>query len=144
MADTLFDVEPLPGAEPKLSNDRRRTQRQAEHLAAGLHPLTCALGYQIKLHADAAPADDRDASGLRCGTCRFRQTINGHTRSYPKCSYGADKSGHWPRHSFGAGTDIRAWFPACSDYEDADAERKKPRKRSIVDVHLPEVVGSDV
>ncbi|HZN76071.1 MAG TPA: hypothetical protein VFC00_30945 [Micromonosporaceae bacterium] len=83
---TLFDAAPyaVPAAEvepvEKLSADRRRTLRQATALAAGRHPLT-----RGRLHPDAAPHDDRQAPGARCGTCRFREVIGYHNRSYGKC-----------------------------------------------------------
>ncbi|MEV8439236.1 hypothetical protein AB0425_17815 [Actinosynnema sp. NPDC051121] len=117
----LFDVapvsQPAPSPRPKLSATRRRTQRQAEHLAAGLHPLSVALRVLIKLHPDAPSATDRTAAGPRCGACRFRVVQFGRptSRAYPKCSY--DKERGWPRASGGAGTDVRAWWPACADYQ---------------------------
>lgn len=124
MGDVLFEIAPTPvlGPAPKPSADRRRTQRQAETLALGVHPLTNALGTTIKLHAKAAPADDRKAAGLRCGDCWFRElTVGwGSARSYPKCSFGAPEVGHWPRFSRGAGTDVRAWWPACVDFKAVD------------------------
>lgn len=123
---TLFDAEPYyvapanSGDDPaeRISGDRRRTERQLEALAAGWHPL-CAAGYKLRLHADA-PADrlDRDAPGLRCGTCRFRN-LDGRSRSYPKCWYPGDvrpRSGY-PRITSGPGTDVRGWWPACTDYQ---------------------------
>jgi hypothetical protein len=94
------------------SADRRRTERQAKALALGYHPLTVALGQSIRLHPNAAPPADRDAPGLRCGGCRHRQP-----GTYPKCSI--DNSTKKDRRTHGAGTDVRAWFPACVDYEPA-------------------------
>lgn len=84
--DTLFDVEPVPvpPAGPKDSPGVRRTRGQAELLARGVHPLT-GQG----LHEQAAPADDRDALGRRCGNCRFRRVLDYHARAYPKCLFGA-------------------------------------------------------
>lgn len=112
----LFDVDPVEQQpREKLSTDRRRTQRQAEHLATGLHPLSAALRWPIKLHTDAAPADDRQAPGKRCGDCKFRHVINWHRRTYAKCTHGDD----WPRATHGAGTDVRAWWPACLDHQPA-------------------------
>jgi hypothetical protein len=113
----LFDPSPYlvpqAGGTPReqLSPDRRRTVRQATQLAAGVHPLTHG-----PLHKDAAPHDDRQALGARCGSCRFR--VPG---VYPKC--------HWPnagdfhiavalvRVTHGPATDVRGWWPACSDYQ---------------------------
>lgn len=100
----LFDAPP---AVPARSPDQRRTDRQAEAIRRGQHPLAVALGRSIPLHPDA----DRDASStdnprlpLRCGTCTFR----GVSR-YPKCW-------HSDRVTAGPGTDVRAWWPACTDY----------------------------
>lgn len=131
MSDTLFDVpEPTP-EEPaeKLSADRRRTQRQAHAIGAGVHPLALALDYHLGLHRDA-PRTREDAPGPRCGDCRFRHLFEHHNRTYPKCTHGAhliqgrkwDGSGtyeylEYPRSSNGAGTDVRAWWPACPDHE---------------------------
>lgn len=120
----LFDAGvPVPPPErEKTSPEVRRRERQAACLANGLHPLTAALGWPVRLHADAAPADDRAARrGLRCGGCRFREVIRYHSRSYPKCLHGWDGDGYVfdraPRVSNGAGTDIRGWWPACGSYE---------------------------
>jgi hypothetical protein len=35
---------------------------------------------------------------------------------YPKCGCG----GRWDRATAGAGTDVRAWWPACVDYTAAE------------------------
>jgi hypothetical protein len=119
----LFAADRAEPPAEQLSADRRRTQRQRELLHAGLHPLTAALGTHIPLHPNAAPADNRDAGGHRCGTCRHRQHTYGHATNYPKCAVGAEPGQHcyrWPRYSSGAGTDVRAWWPACTNYEAAD------------------------
>lgn len=108
----LFDLPggPVPD-EPKLSGDRRRVQRQAEFLARGQHPLAAALRWSLRLHADAAPVDDRDEPGRRCGNCWYRETSLWHNRTYAKCT--ADDG---TRITHGAGTDVRAWWPACRDH----------------------------
>lgn len=133
MTTALFDVpepEPVAPAE-KVSADRRRTQRQLAAISNGLHPLGLTLaGRQLLLHPDAPR--DRDAPGPRCGDCRFRRLFEHHNRTYPKCTHGAttttrptyDGKGtyqhtEYPRASNGAGTDIRAWWAACSDHEPA-------------------------
>lgn len=124
MNDALFDIDPADVRTPEptevLSPDRRRTLRQAAALARGVHPLALALGWRIRLHPDAAPADDRKAPGLRCGTCRFREVLGYHSRSYPKCAHGAPGTGDGPRMSHGAATDVRGWWPACTDHEPSD------------------------
>jgi hypothetical protein len=111
--DALFDPPPgfVPPPAPGMSADRRRTVRQARALAAGVHPLGIAFDRHLPLHPDAAPADDRQADGLRCGTCRFREVLGHHSRSYPKCTHGGGT-----RISHGAGTDCRAHWPACRDH----------------------------
>ncbi|MFC4062807.1 hypothetical protein ACFOWE_31335 [Planomonospora corallina] len=109
MADDLvplFDVQAAPPPEPEESAGARRTCRQAEALACGRHPLTGG-----RLHAEAAPHDDRSAAGRRCGTCRWRQPVRGGARSYAKCL-----RGNGTRVTHGAATDVRAWWPACPDH----------------------------
>jgi hypothetical protein len=107
----LFDVDPAweDHAGERLSAGRRLTMRQAALLASGWHPLSGG-----KVHAEAAPADDRTAPGRRCGNCRFRAT-----GEYPKCFYGwdGDRRHAPPRTSRGLATDCRAWWPACQDHE---------------------------
>ena len=124
MSGTLFDAAPfeVPPAEPavRLSPDRRRTQRQAEALAARTHPLSAALGYQIRLHEHAAPADDRAADGRRCGNCRWRQLRDDTARRWPKCWWRDDNDGSPPRVTGGPGTDVRAWWPACREHDYGD------------------------
>lgn len=119
MADTipLFDAIPVPAATtgpPTPGAVRRR--RQLECMAHGQHALSSALRRPIRLHPDAAPADDRTAPGLRCGTCVHRVTPNREVAGrYPKCAFG----GRWERATAGPGTDVKAHWPACVDYEEA-------------------------
>lgn len=115
----LFDMEsaPPPEPEPPKSAGVRRTERQAALLAAGRHPLSSPLGVSLYLHPEAAPADDRDAPGRRCGNCAFRLLIGHHSRSYPKCAYPNGEPGPWPRASHGEATDIRAWWSACLHHQ---------------------------
>lgn len=118
MTQPLFDlpgIKHAPPPEEKLSPDRKRTRRQMAALTRGQHPLSLALRTPLPLHTDAAPAGDIRAEGLRCGTCRFRELLGHHDRSHPKCRAGGDV-----RVTHGAGTDVRAWWPACHDYEPAD------------------------
>lgn len=116
----LFDAEPytVPAAvvEPgeKLSAGRRLTLRQAAKLAKGIHPITGG-----RLHPEAAPHDDREAAGTRCGGCRFRVTGD-----YPKCRWPDPREyliAKLPRVTHGPATDCRGWWPACTDWEPADA-----------------------
>ncbi|RSD21977.1 DUF6011 domain-containing protein [Amycolatopsis eburnea] len=116
----LFELPGAPIPPPrKLSPDRRRTKRQAEAISLGYHPLGVALRVPIPLHPAAAPVD-RKAAGLRCGSCLHRVAPHRDTaRVYPKCNFGGD----WRRATGGAGTDVRAWWPACHDYRPAPAHR---------------------
>lgn len=107
--DALFhvDVPPAPAPEPKESDGVRRTKRQAATLAAGRHPLT---GYG--LHSEAAPHDDRQAEGRRCGNCVHRELVNpGGRKSYPKCTFANGR-----RMSHSEASDVRRWWPACRDH----------------------------
>lgn len=122
MTDTpLFNVntQPPPPPAEKISADRRRTIRQTEALASGRHPLELALGWPIRLHAEAAPADDRTAPGLRCGNCRFRELLGYHGHSFAKCTFTTTDKGY-PRLSHSTATDVRAWWPACRDHQPAE------------------------
>ena len=108
MAEVLFG-EPDPARPGTLSADQRRTIRQARLLEAGLHPLAIVLP-KLALHPDAAPPGDRQAPGLRCGSCArlFHRTDVSHAGGYAKCEL-------WP--SRGAASDIRAWWPACRHHQ---------------------------
>jgi hypothetical protein len=120
---TLFPDGPYrvaPEPAPDRTGGQKRRDRQALRIRNGLHPLSIN-GMRIPLHPDAprdaARGDDRPYP--RCGTCRSRELLDWHTRSYPKCAAGlrdgqnADDS---PRISHGADTDVRAWWPACVSY----------------------------
>lgn len=133
----LFDAtEYQQPPEPELSADRRRTQRQHEAAANGVHPLTLALpGWGIRVHPDAA------ALGLTCGGCWYRRRIhtNGN-RQWPKCTYGVENAtdqtlGRQPRVTAGSGTDVRRWWPACRDYSPGDTAVSPDAAR-----YLPEVI----
>lgn len=119
----LFDLPPAPLAPPteRLSVDRARTIRQAGQLAVGVHPMT-GLG-TLRVHATAAPHDDRAAPGRRCGNCRYRRVTHHHRRTYAKCAHGGEiEHGSWPRATSGPATDVRAWWPGCTDHEWGDTK----------------------
>jgi hypothetical protein len=105
----LFDLRAKP--LPELSATARRTQRQAEAIAGGAHPLSLVGGW-LALHPEAdrnATRSDRSDLPFRCGTCRFREVAQ-----YPKCHReGAPRSR-------GGGTDVRAWWPACTYYQNCN------------------------
>jgi len=119
---TLFDMDPAPAVtpaepEPKLSADRRRTIRQLQTLENGRHPIGLCFGFVLRLHDQAAPAGDREAPGLRCGSCRFRELQHGpHNGTFAKCMRGDGSLA-----SFSASSDVRAWWPACTHYEPPQA-----------------------
>lgn len=123
MPDALFDVDPAAAPEPpaKLTTGERMRRRQAAAIRHGQHPLVVALRISIRLHPDASrDPDDREALRPRCGTCRFRDLHNaGTAQSFTKCWLpGARPSPvGYPRITGGPGTDVRAWWPACSDYQ---------------------------
>ena len=109
--DTLFGgyepPEPVPRPDkPDLSADRRRTLRQAADIKAGRHPLT-----RGPLHPAAdrtAHRDDGKHLPYRCGSCVHRVD-----RGWPKCDLSTMTSS--------AASDVRAWWPACPQYEEARA-----------------------
>jgi hypothetical protein len=112
----LFDLPPAGGPpvalpEP-MSADRRRTLRQAETIKVGGHPLYLAtppiFRHPATIGGDYA-RDDKPGRELTCGTCVHRQAQGSHGRSYPKCD-----AQDGTRISSGAGTDVRAWWPACT------------------------------
>ena len=113
MSDALFDLpdaqRPAPPPETPLSQERRRTIRQRATLAAGYHPLGLVLKRPVRLHPDAAPADDRTAPGLRCGDCRFREIAGRPVRSFAKCAKASA--------TYGPASDNRKWWPACRHFE---------------------------
>jgi hypothetical protein len=115
MTGALFDMAPVVREpEEKLSADRRRTIRQAQALARRRHPLGLAFGIPVPLHADAPPADNRDAPGPRCGDCLHIARVGYHDSSYLKCTRGGSS---WPWVTHGAATDLRAWWPGCEKWQ---------------------------
>lgn len=106
----LFDpapyaVEPPASLNRDLSADQRRTLRQREDIANGIHPLT-----RLKLHPDASPTTPVGGRGLRftCDTCTHLVRLRYHDRRYLKCDTIAPTNG--------PGTDARGWWPACTSY----------------------------
>lgn len=132
-----FEPPPVEEPEPGLSADRRRTLRQAEDIARGIHPLTRDT---VHLLSDINP-QPTDAKNLpyRCGSCRWRVVASYHNRSYPKCAfpgtYSAEDYERFdpPRVSHSAASDVRAWWPACRDYTPGDNQLSPDAAR-----HIPE------
>lgn len=124
----LFDVASVEAspvaAEPQLTDGQKRIKRQAAALAAGRHPLSLTSAPGLRLHAEAAPYDDKAAPGRRCGTCRFRVQVGGHARDFPKCRYPDPDAwpgrGGWLRETSGGATDVRSWWPACPQHQAGD------------------------
>lgn len=123
MTESLFpDLIPLQLAPvERLSPDRRRTLRQARDIQAGRHPLT-----RERINPDPI---------AKCGNCRFRQLIDYHHRTYPKCVWsppGNDSPylDDLPFCSHSAGTDVRAWWPACKRHEYGDPKLSPDAARS--------------
>lgn len=106
----LFDppegwIPPEDRTPEPVSRGEKRQRLVERRIRDGIHPL----GY-VSLHPHAAR--ERDGEGLRCGTCQFRELQEHHNRTYPKCLYGNGK-----RVSGCESSDIRAWWPACRDYQ---------------------------
>lgn len=117
----LFEVDPAQVKPPPPPDERsagqRRTARQRADAARGLNPLIRLFAGMFP-HPDApqvASPEDRATPGPRCGSCRFRELVSWHSRSYPKCTFGEGV-----RMSHSDATDVRGWWPACRDYELGD------------------------
>lgn len=109
MTSTLFpDLEPAAAAPAqRLSADRRRTKRQKDAIANGVHPIT-----RLRLTQDA------DA---RCGNCALRIQFGHNSKTYAKCTLGAPQSDphNGPYVSRSASTDVRSWWPGCEKWQPA-------------------------
>ncbi len=110
-ADVLPGMpEPSPAFEkPARSAGQRLTERQAQDVRKGHHPLT---GGPLHDLADTT-ARKGDPAGLayRCGTCVHRVSLNHHGEYWPKCDLSTI--------THGQATDVRAWWPACPRWEAA-------------------------
>lgn len=113
---TLFDVPDdayvIPPAPEELTRGERRKRLVEKRIRSGIHPL----GY-VALHPDASK--NREGPGPRCGGCVYRELFQWRDRTYPKCmlpSQRGDKT-VYPRNTGCESSDIRAWWPACRDYE---------------------------
>jgi hypothetical protein len=144
VTDALFDATPYevppPASDaPGLSPDQRRTLRQREDIAAGRHPLT-----RGPLHPFASPEiaspDAEKGRPFTCGSCRFRELLRYHGKSWPKCVRDATYGHHdgpsidltrVRNVSHGAATDVRAWWPACIGYEAGDRGLSPDAARSL-------------
>lgn len=109
-----------------LSAGQRLTLRQADDVAAGRHPLTGGPLHPLtSRHRDA---DAPKADPFTCGSCLFRKSEKYHNKSYAKCWLpnpvaGADAPMDriYDRVTHGPASDVRAWWPACTDYSPGDS-----------------------
>lgn len=117
MSDALFDADPIVRLGARLTAGQSLRARQADLLRWGQHPLALATKRPLWLHPDADRDPDHREGGPRCGDCRFRVLADWHERTYPKCSQASGEHLDSPRATHGAATDIRAWWPGCTDWE---------------------------
>lgn len=133
MSETLFEGwEPQPPSkDPALSADRRRTLRQAELIAAGIHPITRGRLHPLaSRHRDAsAPKNDP----FTCGSCYFREVFKYHGKAFPKCVRGSTVEAGAPFVTHSAATDVRAWWPACVGYSPGANDVSHDAARNIPD-----------
>lgn len=141
MDEALFPGYEPPTAPPAedLSAGQRITRRQAADVARGVHPLTGGPLHPLaSRHRDA---DAPKADPFTCGSCRFRVVVDYHKRAYPKCVWyppagvppetlPLDK---FPRIAHSQQSDVRAWWPACTDYTPGDTGLSPDAAR-----HIPE------
>ena len=128
MTETLFPgYEPerrelRPSEQPDLSADRRRTLRQAERIADGIHPLTRGPLHELASRHRHANAPKNDP--FTCGSCWFRAQFSAGNSKFAKCTFGMTNEHRYvtdaPRISASVTTDVRAWWPACRDYSPSD------------------------
>jgi hypothetical protein len=131
---TASDEALFPGYEPPaaeqpeepLSAGQRLTRRQQRDVTNGVHPLTRGPLHPeatTRRHGPIAGHDpdtchgDVPCSGPRdpftCGSCLHRDP-----HGFPKCDLPGPTGRPIPeRHTHGPATDVRAWWPACPDYE---------------------------
>lgn len=148
------ELPPELTAQPDETAGARLRRRQAGQIASGYHPLALATK-TLRLHPDAprplsreqADAYGGPAAYPSCGTCRFRVLFGGHARPYPKCvfgkvdrdmddeelaarsplqvRFGVRRVYRVPRASHSEATDVRAWWPGCTDWEPYGDEREE-------------------
>jgi len=127
VTEALFDVDDLrqPAPVPALpaTTGQRRIARQRGVIAVGMHPPSLTTAPYLRLHPDAAR--EIGGTGPHCGACRHRVPVHGGSRAYPKCCWpepDLSRQVRRDRISHGPGTDVRASWPACTDYQPADPE----------------------
>jgi hypothetical protein len=120
-----------------LSAGQRVTLRQRADVEAGRHPLTRGRLHPLaSRHRDpAAPKSDP----FTCGSCAFRQVVGYHGQSFPKCLWYPPAGippetlplDRFPRVAHSQQSDVRAWWPACPDYQPGDTLLSPDAARSI-------------
>lgn len=112
----LFDMQSeIPEPARDDTPEKRRRARQLARIRNGYHPLGGTLKLHDQADRDAVPYEGRDLP-YRCGTCAFRVLVGGHARDFPKCA-----KGDGIRVTNGPASDVKAWWPACRDYEEVAA-----------------------
>jgi hypothetical protein len=98
-----------------------------------MHPLAHVVpGLRLHPRAPRVPANDGHGTDpYRCGSCAYRRLVGGHARDYPKCLYGYTETPipeaeqrpngptlriSTPRVTRGEASDVRAWWPACPQW----------------------------
>lgn len=98
------------------SDGRRRTERQAELIKLGQHPMMSGPLHEL---ADrTAMRDDGKELPYRCGSCVHRIIRNHGAKTYPKCDL--------TPMSHSEASDVRAWWPACPSYQPIPKESPAP------------------
>lgn len=123
--DGLFglpdDYEP-PKPKDKPTRTQQYHRRVAKRIGSGEHPLGGGLRLAdgAPRDLDAAEAKRSTSKGPRCGSCRFRKLMSVGNQRVPKCRlpsrYGDGV--RYLRDTASETSDIAAWWPACTDYEE--------------------------
>ena len=90
---TLAAKPPTSQPDRNTSYGRRLTEAQRALAMQGINPLTGRRGPE----------------GATCGTCTHRVIYTNNRKQYPKCDIGPVS--HGPK------TDVRAYWPACPNYD---------------------------
>lgn len=116
------EVEPVP-----VSAGRRQTARIRGVVELGGHPLGYLGARRLPETLDPDERfDPGDPPGrpATCGTCRLRKLWQFGNKRVAKCMVVECRPGsrpgslyeHHPRYTRSPRSDVRAWWPACTDY----------------------------
>jgi hypothetical protein len=114
--DDAYIVPPPPEPPEELTRGERRKRLVATRITSGVHPL----GRPVLLHPQASRTiteAGHETTLPTCGTCHYRVLLRHHDRTYPKCWYPDLDAYPHPRDTGCESSDIRAWWPACIQYE---------------------------